>query len=79
VVKETKLSIKQLKSNLAKKRTGYLVKERDIDAIAGYMKEYCYNEKLVKSMGTNARKHIIENFNIITQTKKLIEIYRNYF
>jgi glycosyltransferase involved in cell wall biosynthesis len=45
-------------------RTGFLVKERDIDAMADYMFQLLTNPELALEMGKRAREHISQNFNI---------------
>ena len=59
------------------KKTGYLVKERDINSIAKYMEQLYINTDLVETMGANALMHIIKEFNQEVQMRKLIEIYSN--
>jgi len=58
-------------------QTGFLVNERDVEAIADRM-EILYNDKNLRcQMGHNGRKHIDEQFNITTQNQKLREIYKD--
>ncbi|MFC1688672.1 glycosyltransferase [Pseudomonadota bacterium] len=45
-------------------QTGFLVKERDIDGMAGYMKMLLDDQGLCKTMGGAAREHIRINYNI---------------
>jgi len=44
-------------------KTGFLVDEGDIDAMADYIYQLLSNPELAIRMGNNARKHISENFN----------------
>lgn len=44
--------------------TGFLVAERDIDAMAGHMQQLLRDEGLCRSMGAAARQHISGNYNI---------------
>ncbi len=45
-------------------RTGFLVKEGDIDAMAEYMSQLLINPELALDMGKSAREHISRNFNM---------------
>ena len=45
-------------------RTGFLVKEGDIDAMAEYMSQLLMNPELALEMGKRAREHISRNFSI---------------
>jgi glycosyltransferase involved in cell wall biosynthesis len=44
--------------------TGFLVAERDIDAMASHMQQLLRDESLCRRMGTAARQHISANYNI---------------
>jgi colanic acid/amylovoran biosynthesis glycosyltransferase len=50
-------------------KTGFLVNEGDIDAMADYLYQLLSNPELATRMGNNARKHISENFNDINLKK----------
>jgi len=56
------------------KQTGFLVKEHDIDGMAGYMIELLTNDELAVSMGKNARKHIENNYSLEGKKKNLLNI-----
>jgi len=56
------------------KQTGFLVKEHDIDGMAGYMIELLTNDELAVSMGKNARKHIENNYSLEGKKKTLLNI-----
>jgi colanic acid/amylovoran biosynthesis glycosyltransferase len=60
------------------KSTGYLVRERDVDAISEYMILFYNNPNLVEKMGDSARNHIFANFNQSIQLKKLYSIYSKW-
>jgi len=55
--------------------TGFLVKQRDIDEIANSMIKLINSEKLRNTLGSNGRKHIMKEFNINLQMKKLADLY----
>lgn len=51
--------------------TGYLVKERDVTAMARYMINLLENEAVVQSMREAGRRHIVENYDQQNQIRKL--------
>lgn len=57
------------------KKTGLLVNERDINAIADSMLMLMENEQLRTELGMNARIHIEKEFNLKIQIEKLANIY----
>jgi len=56
-------------------KTGYTIKEKDIDALADRIGRLLNDPDMAHQMGMNARSHIIENFNIKKQSQKLETIY----
>lgn len=60
---------------VANNKTGFLVKERDVNAIAERMK-YCFdNPEKLEVMGDAARVYVEKEFNQEIQMKKLVAIY----
>lgn len=55
-------------------KTGFLVKEKDEEAMAEYMIQLLKNPELAKEMGTNGRNHIIENYYQVDQIKKIYDL-----
>lgn len=62
-----------IKEAVINDETGYLVKEKDVDAMANYMIMLCDNNEIAEQFGVNARKHIIENY---TQEKQIYKLYQ---
>lgn len=62
-----------IKDAVINEKTGYLVKEKDIESMSNYMIKLCDNEELAKKFGVNARKHILENY---TQEKQIYKLYQ---
>jgi colanic acid/amylovoran biosynthesis glycosyltransferase len=56
-------------------KSGYLVPEKDVDALAKKLEFLVENPSIWKKMGEKGREHIKKNYNIVTQIKKLEEIY----
>ena len=56
-------------------RTGFLVKERDIPAIAERLEYLLKNQGVWQEMGRNGREHMSRNYNISHEVKKLEDIY----
>lgn len=56
-------------------RTGYLVPERDVDALAAKLEFLVSNPDLWEQMGQKGQEHIEENYNVITQAQRLERIY----
>lgn len=56
---------------------GICVPPGDIDAIRNAIKFLIENKSMAYSMGVNARRAVIEEFNWTTQEEKIIEIYKN--
>lgn len=56
-------------------KTGFLVKERDADAIAERIEYLLKDQDLWQVLGRNGREHIKMNYNILNQVKKLEDIY----
>ena len=63
---------------LKHKKTGMLVKEKDDVAIANTIKLLMNDHKLRINIIENARKEVIEKFNIESCTKELIQIFNNH-
>lgn len=57
-------------------KTGYLAEERDVDGLAEHLSFLIDHPDSWKALTFNARKYIEKNFNIISQTEKLEEVYR---
>lgn len=55
--------------------SGYLVPERDVDALAAKLEILVSNPDLWKQMGQEGRRHIEKDYNIITQVQRLEKIY----
>ncbi len=55
--------------------TGLFIKERDISTLAQKMNLLYMNDKLRGKLATNARDHVLNNFNQEIQMQKLIKIY----
>lgn len=58
-------------------KTGWLVNEKDYKSLAKVMLTSMNCSNKLSDFGENARKHIINNFNIDIQKTKLAEIYRS--
>lgn len=56
-------------------KTGFLVPEKDINGLAERLEHLINHLELWESMGRAGRKHIEEEFNIVTQTTKLEAFY----
>jgi colanic acid/amylovoran biosynthesis glycosyltransferase len=57
-------------------KTGFLVKERDVAALAQRLNYLIENPKLRNELGENGRKFMREKFNVVEQTQKLEELYK---
>jgi glycosyltransferase involved in cell wall biosynthesis len=55
--------------------TGFLVPERDTDALADHLHRLCADEVLCARMGEAARKRASARFDLRTQTQKLEQLY----
>ena len=55
-------------------KTGFLVNEGDIDAMAEYLYQLLANPELASEMGKNAREHISANFSMDRSIEKLSNI-----
>ena len=57
-------------------KTGFLVDEGDIDAMAEYLYRLLSNAELASQMGTNARAHVSENFNVsnLEKLRRILEM-----
>lgn len=55
--------------------TGYVVPERDEEALAGSLTDILATPTLRRRMSTAARAHVLENFDLTRQTAKLERIY----
>lgn len=56
-------------------KTGFLVKERDVLAIAEKLEYLIKNQELWQGLGKNGREHIRRNYDISKEVKKLEDIY----
>jgi len=59
-------------------KTGLLVPERDPKSLSGAIMKLITDPDLRKTLGKNARKHIIQNFNQKTQKHQLLDIYDKF-
>ncbi len=59
-------------------KTGFLVDEGDIDAMAEYLYQLLANPELASEMGKNARDHISANFNMEQSIEGLRKILEGY-
>ena len=59
-------------------KTGYLVKEKDVNALYKRMDYLVKNPELWHELGKNGRKHIEEKYNISKQVAILEEIYKSF-
>jgi len=57
------------------RESGYLVPERDIDALTERLEFLVFNPNLWNEMALNGRKHIEKNYDVKKQVQKLEEIY----
>jgi colanic acid/amylovoran biosynthesis glycosyltransferase len=55
--------------------SGYLVQERDVDALTAKLEFLVLNPEIWGQMGKKGREHIEKNYDVITQVQKLEEIY----
>jgi len=55
--------------------SGYLVPERDVDALAERLELVVSNPDIWEQMGRRGREHIEKNYNVTRQVEKLEEIY----
>jgi len=55
--------------------SGYLVPERDVDALAERLEFLICYPHTWGQMGYKGRKHIEKNYDVVTQVKRLEEIY----
>jgi glycosyltransferase involved in cell wall biosynthesis len=56
-------------------KTGYVVPERDVEALAARMGLLLRDTEMARQMGINARAHVEKNFDIKKQSAKLETIY----
>ena len=63
-----------IKEAIIHNETGYLVEEKDENAMAEYMIKLLENPERAKQMGINGRKHIAENHHQETQVRKIFEL-----
>ena len=54
--------------------TGYLVDERDVSSMAGYMKELARDPGLASAMGARAREYVSRNHSMDAHLRRLWEI-----
>ncbi len=58
-------------------KTGWLVKEHDVDGMAGYMLQLLRDPQQAQDMGRAGRQHIEQQYNLKTQIKKLFEVLKD--
>ena len=56
-------------------RSGFLVRERDIDALAEKLEHLITHPEMRDQMGAEGRKYVEENYNIDKLNDRLVEIY----
>ena len=56
-------------------KSGFLVKEKDVDALAEKLNFLIEHQELWKELGVNGRKHVEKEFNTVVQSRKLEDIY----
>jgi len=56
-------------------KTGFLVKEKDVDALTNKLEYLIEHQEIWKKLGKNGRYHVEKEFNIKIQTKKLEKNY----
>ena len=57
-------------------KSGFLVPEKDVDALAERMEYLIERPQLWSEMGRYGRKHIEKNYNIDQLNSQLVEIYQ---
>lgn len=60
-------------------RSGFLVDEGDIDTMAEYVYKLLSNPRLANEMGTKARQHIVQNYDMESSVRNLRSIIENSF
>jgi glycosyltransferase involved in cell wall biosynthesis len=65
-----------IKEAVVHERTGFLVAEGDVDAMAMYMQKLIEEPSMIDTMGKAARKHIKENYSLDGQIEKLYNVLR---
>lgn len=63
-----------IKDAIVHEKTGFLVKEGDIDGMAKYMSKLLADHKLAEALGKAGRQHITENYAQDTQIRKLFNL-----
>jgi colanic acid/amylovoran biosynthesis glycosyltransferase len=56
---------------------GYLAEENNIDSFAACLSKLVHNAGNFQSLSANSRSHVMEQFNIFVQVKRLEAIYKN--
>lgn len=56
--------------------TGFVVKQRDVEALAGKMILLAEDHRHRQAMGEKAREHVVAHFNMERQLNELVAIYR---
>jgi colanic acid/amylovoran biosynthesis glycosyltransferase len=59
------------------RRSGFLVPERDVSALAERLEYLCTHPEIWPQMGRNGRKHVEQNYNCDSLSPQLVEIYRS--
>ena len=57
-------------------RTGFLVPEKDVDALAKNLEILIKNRELRQRMGRSGRDRVLRDFNIHRQNERLVQLYR---
>lgn len=56
-------------------KTGFLVKDKNVDAMATAVEKLINDRQLLQQMGKQARIHMVENFSFEKTTKQYLELY----
>ncbi len=56
-------------------KTGFLVEDQDVEAMATAVEKLINDRQLLQQMGKQARTHVVENFSFEKTTKKYLELY----
>lgn len=60
---------------LVEGKTGFLVEDQDIEAMAAAVEKLINNSELLQQMGKQARIHVLQNFSFEKTTKKFLDLY----
>lgn len=60
---------------LVEGKTGFLVEDQDVVAMAAAVEKLINNSELLQQMGKQARIHVLQNFSFEKTTKKFLDLY----